>query len=847
MQAPSVGRLEGTIKGRYVVDREIGRGGMATVYLARDLTTDHPVAIKVLLPDLGLVVGPDRFRREIDVASRFSHPYILPVSDSGEVDGLLYYVMPFVSGESLRSRLDREGQLPIDDAIQIACEIAAALDYAHAQGVIHRDIKPENILLEDGHALVADFGIARAVAAAGDAKLTQTGVTLGTPRYMSPEQAAADRNLDGRSDLYALGCVLYEMLAGQPPFIGPNAQAIIARHALDQAPLLTIVRPTIPPALEAVVLRSLAKVPADRFQTGAALAAALRSPPPDALSWRTSQRTGTFIGGAPPAPPPARLAQWAPLAAAALLVVAAGGWVLWRHAHRSHLADASSGLDPRHIAVLYFADASPAHDLGYVADGLTDALIGQLGDVPTLSVISPGGVTPYRSDTVPPRTIAHALQVGTLVRGAVDHDGDQLRVTVHLLDGATGSDDQHATFRQPAARILVLRDTLASQVAAMIRSRLGETIKLREQRAGATSAAAWTLLEQAQRAKRLAEEGMQRSGDTAVLLRDIHAADSLAARADTLDPTWADPAILRGAIAYRLSRFFGHDQARAAAWIDSGLVHVGRALDVAPKNTDALELRGTLRYWEWLLNIEPDPAKAKQLLADAQQDLEAATKLNPGQAGAWSVLASLYNQVDDVEGAKLAARRAYEEDAYLSNADIVLWRLFTASYDLEQFPEADRWCQTLGQRFPTEPRAVECRLYVQGTRLNAPDVARAWRLADSLVTLSPPSDRAFATLNGRVMAAAVLARAGLGDSTRHVLTGIQPSVAIDPTHDIAESKAYVWLLLGDKDQALRELKIYFAANPAAAPSADHPNNWRWRSLEDDPRYQALTVHTKPAQ
>jgi TolB-like protein len=844
VQPSSVGRLEGTVKGRYVVDREIGRGGMATVYLARDLTTDQPVAIKVLLPDLGLVVGPDRFRREIDLASRFSHPYILPVSDSGEVDGLLYYVMPFVSGESLRARLDREGQLPIDDAIQIACEVAAALDYAHDQGVIHRDIKPENILLEDGHALVADFGIARAVASAGDERLTQTGVTLGTPRYMSPEQAAADRNLDGRSDLYALGCVLYEMLAGQPPFIGPNAQAIIARHALDQAPLLTIVRPTVPPALEAVVLRSLAKVPADRFQTGAAFAAALRSPPPDALSWRTSQRTGAYLGAAAPSPPRARLAQRAPLAAAAVLLLAVGGWAAWRHSHRSHLADASSGLDPRHIAVLYFADASSTHDLGAVADGLTDALIGQLGDVPTLSVISPGGVAPYRNPTIAPSVIAHALQAGTLVRGTIDHDGDRLRITVHLLDGATGADDQHATFRQPAAKILALRDTLASEVAAMIRSRLGETIKLREERAGATSAEAWTLLQQAQRAKRLAEDSMQRSGDTVALLRDFHRADSLAARADALDPTWVDPAILRGAIAYRLSRFFGNDQTRAAAWIDSGLVHVSRALNSAPKNTDALELRGTLRYWRWLLDIEVDPAKAKALLADAQQDLEAATTLNPAQAGAWSVLASLNYQVNDVVGAKLAARRAYEEDAYLSNADIVLWRLFTTSYDLEQFAEADRWCQTLGQRFPTEPRSVECRLYVLGTRMNPPDVPRAWRLADSLVTLSPPSDRAYAILNGRVMAAAVLARAGLTDSTRHVLAGIQPTGAIDPTHDIAESKAYVWVVLGDREQALRELKIYFAANPGAAPSADGSDDWRWRSLEDDPRFQALTVHAK---
>ena len=256
-----------------------------------------------------------------------------------------------------------------------------ALDYAHDHSVIHRDIKPENILLEDGHALVADFGIARAVATAGEEKLTQTGVTLGTPRYMSPEQAAADRNLDGRSDLYALGCVLYEMLAGQPPFIGPNAQAIIARHALDQAPLLTIVRPTISPLFEAVVLRSLAKVPAARFQTGAAFAAALRSPPADAL--RGAHRSGPACS--PPHRPfrPARDWSsalrwvWPPCCSSPRAAGRPGGThtgVTSQTPRRGSILATSPSSD--------FADASRAHDLASVADGLTDALIGQLTNVP---------------------------------------------------------------------------------------------------------------------------------------------------------------------------------------------------------------------------------------------------------------------------------------------------------------------------------------------------------------------------------------------------------------------------------------------------------------------------------
>ncbi|HEV8216068.1 MAG TPA: serine/threonine-protein kinase, partial [Gemmatimonadaceae bacterium] len=214
--------------GRYRLEREIGRGGMATVWLATDTKLNRDVAIKVLLGDLAFAMGPERFKREIDVVSRLSHPYILPIDDYGEYEGQLYYVMPFIAGETIHKRLEREKQLPVQDAIKIAHQVAMALDFAHQQGIVHRDIKPENILLQNGEALVADFGIARAITDGGGAKLTSTGVTLGTPTYMSPEQAMADPSLDGRSDIYSLGCVLYEMLAGQPPFTGPTAQAIIA-------------------------------------------------------------------------------------------------------------------------------------------------------------------------------------------------------------------------------------------------------------------------------------------------------------------------------------------------------------------------------------------------------------------------------------------------------------------------------------------------------------------------------------------------------------------------------------------------------------------------------------------
>src|SRR5687767_6430029 len=322
----SLERLRRSLADRYRIERELGRGGMATVYLARDLKLDREVAIKVLLDELGVALGPERFRREITLATQLTHPHILPVYDSGDADGQLYYVMPFVAGESLRDRLDVQRQLPVDEALRITCEIASALEHAHQRGIVHRDIKPENILLEGGQALVADFGIARAVSAIGDQKLTKTGVSLGTPAYMSPEQAMADPTLDARSDIYSLGCVLYEMLAGTPPFTGPTAQAVIARHALAEVPSLTVARGTIPDEVEDAVMRAMAKVPADRFTTAAEFATALHAcRGATGTGLRQSERRSR-VRTKPDAVTRGRLAGVG--AVIALLLVGAG-WFVW--------------------------------------------------------------------------------------------------------------------------------------------------------------------------------------------------------------------------------------------------------------------------------------------------------------------------------------------------------------------------------------------------------------------------------------------------------------------------------------------------------------------------------------
>jgi len=283
-------RLTTAVADRYEVEREFGAGGMATVYLARDARHHREVAIKVLRPELAAVIGAERFLREIEIAAALHHPHILPLYDSGQADGLLFYVMPYIEGESLRRRLQRETQLPIEEALQITRHVAAALDYAHRHGIVHRDIKPENILLHEGEALVADFGIALAIRAAGGERLTETGLSLGTPHYMSPEQATGERQVDARSDVYSLGCVLYEMLAGQPPHTGPTAQAIVAQLLTTRAPDVRALRDAVPPVVADAVAKALGKLPADRFASaaefGAAIGQATTAAAPAAISAR---------------------------------------------------------------------------------------------------------------------------------------------------------------------------------------------------------------------------------------------------------------------------------------------------------------------------------------------------------------------------------------------------------------------------------------------------------------------------------------------------------------------------------------------------------------------------------
>jgi eukaryotic-like serine/threonine-protein kinase len=429
--APAVRDLEAALRaelaGRYTLERELGRGGMAMVYLGQDLKHHRAVAVKVLRGELAGAIGPERFLREIEIAAGLSHPHILPLFDSGGHDGLYFYVMPYVEGETLRQRLERERQLPIADALRITREVGDALGYAHSLGFVHRDIKPENILFSHDHAVVADFGIARAITAAGGGKLTEAGLALGTPSYMSPEQAVGDSEVDGRSDLYSLGCVLYEMLVGDPPFRGHNAQQILARHVMDPVPPPRTVRATVPLAVQDALLRALAKVPADRYATVHQFVEAL-----DAPGISDPEVTVTFRSPAP----------------------------------------------AQSIAVLSFLNMSGDPDNDYFGDGIAEELINLLTGVKGLRVASRTSAFVFKETKADPRTIGQTLNVQTVLTGSVRKVGNRLRITAQLINAADGYHLWSDRYDREMADVLAIQDEISQTIVNALQIRLtGEQVE----------------------------------------------------------------------------------------------------------------------------------------------------------------------------------------------------------------------------------------------------------------------------------------------------------------------------------------------------------------------------------
>ena len=400
-------RLQAAFGERYALERRLGRGGMATVFLAKDHKYSRWVALKVLHPELATGLGVERFRREIGIAAGLVHPLIMPLFESGEADGLLYYTMPFIEGDTLRSRLKRERQLPIDEAVRIACDVAEALAYAHSRGVVHRDIKPENMMFMAEHAVVTDFGIAHAITAARAGRFTESGLMTGTPAYMSPEQANHDDQIDGRSDIYALGCVLYEMLAGSPPFDGSTSVDLLVRASIDVPPSICKARPTVPEALERVVRRALAKVPADRFATAVDFKEALIAP-------------------AAPSPPTSR----------------------------------------QSVAVLPFVNQSGDAAFEYLSDGIAEEILIALTRLPGLRVAARTSSFASRTKGLDLPEIGAKLRVAAVLEGSVRKDGNRLRVTARLANVADGFALWSERYDREMTDVFAIQDDIARSIAA---------------------------------------------------------------------------------------------------------------------------------------------------------------------------------------------------------------------------------------------------------------------------------------------------------------------------------------------------------------------------------------------
>ena len=600
---PDLAALKAGLADRYALERELGRGGMATVYLAEDLKHHRKVALKVLSPDVASAIGADRFLREIEIVARLRHPHILPLYDSGEAAGFLFYVMPFVEGESLRDRLSRDKQLSVDDALQFAREISDALSYAHSHGVVHRDIKPENILIDSGHAVVADFGISKAIAAAGGDQLTETGLSLGTPTYMSPEQASGESEIDGRSDLYALGCVLYEMLAGRPPFSGPTMESVVRQHLTLEPTPITALRPAVPGWVAAAISRSLAKAPADRFNPVAQFGEALRAPA------FNSTQVPASTPGAPSAPGAGRTRRFALIGVAAVVVIAAGLWGVSAFRSRGPVIDS--------LAVLPLQNLSGDSAQGYFVDGMHDALIGELAKISGLRVASRTSAMSYRTNPKPIPVVARELGVSAVVEGTVFRSGDSVRIQVQLI----GVDPERHLWAESYQRDVRNAVSVMGDVAKTIAQAVRVTLTPQELGGLATTRAVNPvaqdhLLRGRQLLYRRDREGIVGSiGEFRAALR--------------VDPDYA-AALAALSSAYSLAGIYafapndsGYD------WAARSLAAANRAIALDSMNAEAWAARGVLGMTS---GARPD---------DVERDLRRAILLKPSYAEAYSWLAQL--------------------------------------------------------------------------------------------------------------------------------------------------------------------------------------------------------------
>jgi eukaryotic-like serine/threonine-protein kinase len=652
-----IAKVRRVLADRYRIDRVIGEGGMATVFLAEDLKHHRQVAVKVMRPELAATLGADRFLREVEIAAKLNHPHILPMYDSGDADGVLYYVMPNVEGESLAARLAREGELPVPVALRLGREIAEALAYAHKRGIVHRDIKPANILLHEGHALVADFGIARAAAAEGET-ITRTGLAIGTPQYMSPEQATGARDVDARTDIYALGAVLYEMLTGEPPFTGRNVQAVVARSLTETPRPLSASRAGLPPGLEALVSQALSKSPADRQADASTLA--------DALGTVATGATPAAATPAAKAPAATSGAFWVlcgAVAIGALAVVAfmAGRWglpawvlgvavgliaigavmiLLTLRAEQQRRSGAAGGMSrlftwrttalggmgavllwaataafassrrvaapdaagtATHVAVLPFQNQGDATN-NYIVDGITDEVRGKLARVSGLAVIASGSSSQFRASTLAPTAIAQQLGADYLLQGRVRWArgataSDRVQVVAELVNGKTGSTAWQQSFEADLTDVFEVQAQIAARVAGALGTQIGAAESAALARRPTANPAAWAAY-------------LKGKAITAVDPISQRAAAAQFEQAVAMDSTFIDA---WGSLSFALSRVF-FNGARESL--------VGRRSEEAFRHAIAIDSNNAIGHAAeaaYYTNVVRDPVKADAALGMAVQ------------------------------------------------------------------------------------------------------------------------------------------------------------------------------------------------------------------------------------
>jgi serine/threonine-protein kinase len=620
---------------------------MATVYLAHDVKHDRPVALKVLLPELAAALGPERFHREITLAARLQHPHILTVHDSGDAAGQLWYTMPFVEGESLRDRLTRQKQLSLEDALHITRDVAGALDYAHRHGVVHRDVKPENILLTETHALVADFGIARALDSSE--QLTSAGIAIGTPAYMSPEQASGTRDVDARADVYALGCVLFEMLAGEPPYTGPTAQAVLARALTETPRPLHPIRPAVPAAVDGVIAKAMAATVADRYASAAEFARALG--------------TMTAPASSQPSPVPAWIARRPLFAMLALGVLLGGGALFaWRQSHRGD--DRSRGT---FLAVLPFENLGAPED-EYFADGVADEVRGKLLAVPGLQVIASGSANQYKHTTKPPAQIAQELGVQYLLVGKVRWQRtagvtSRVQVTTELVHVTSGpsTTEWQAPFDAALTDVFQVQAEIASRVVQALDVALGDSSR-----------------------RRLAEQPTANLAAYDAYLKGEEVSQGLTA---------ADVPTLRRAAAY-YAKAVALDSGFAQAWAQWSRAHAILYLNSTPTPADAQSARQAA---ERALTLAPHRAEGHLAMGDyyslvvsdharAADEFRRGIEIAPNHAVLLSRAAYTEESLGHWESALTHMRRAETLDpfsVYGGGGDLT-WILLS----LRRYPEA---------------------------------------------------------------------------------------------------------------------------------------------------------------